>query len=359
MARDQRARVLCPGGALEHRLREVAGLRREGEQRPEERAPGRAAGRGRRARPRRRPWTRRARRSAPRTSSTARCGSGTSPARTAADEIRARVVRPDPQDEQRGSSRARRRGTPRGASDGTAGAACAEPDDEASSADVQGAEDGRDPRGQPIAGIRPRERADSDEDDPDGEEQQAAPARGSSSGPPRRARRPTARASPSDGEDRVAGRRASSAEDLARARGPRRRRRARRSRRRRDERRSRAAARGRPRDARWRSVAPARAAVSARSAGCGGRTRASAASNASGPKSGHRTSVEYELGVGRLPDQEVPQPLLAAGPDRPGPGRAGRPCRGRRRWPSRRSTPAATPLAARRRNASTSSVRPA
>ena len=42
MARDQRARVLGAGGALEHRLGEVAGLGREPDQRPEEQRPERA-----------------------------------------------------------------------------------------------------------------------------------------------------------------------------------------------------------------------------------------------------------------------------------------------------------------------------
>ena len=50
-----------------------------------------------------------------------------------------------------------------------------------------------------------------------------------------------------------------------------------------------------------------------------------ASSKASGPKSGQRVVAEVELGVGRLPDEEVREALLAAGPDdEVGVGQAGR-----------------------------------
>ena len=74
------------------------------------------------------------------------------------------------------------------------------------------------------------------------------------------------------------------------------------------------------------------------------RTRGGRRRSASGPKSGQRTSRRVELGVGRLPDQEVREALLAAGPDdEVGVGQAGRVQRRRDRRP-RRSAPAAMPL---------------
>ena len=187
VAGDERARVLGAGGALEHRLREVARLRREPQQRPEDQGldgvlpqsieHDRDDDRGR-DQPADQPGVRLGRRDV---------GQELRPSELPADEIRTRVVRPDPQDEQQdppalsvqepAEGRCRRDGRGTGA----------EPDDEREQAHVQGAEDGRHPRDQPIARIGPRERADGDEDHADGEEQQAASLAGSP-GDPRPAR---------------------------------------------------------------------------------------------------------------------------------------------------------------------------
>ena len=112
VARDQRPRVLGAGGALEHRLGEVAGLGGEPEQRPEHDRPERRLAEAReherdddRARDR-------ARRRGPRSTSRARCGSGTCGGRSGARRGRRRCRSSTRRAPAAGSSRARRRGPP-------------------------------------------------------------------------------------------------------------------------------------------------------------------------------------------------------------------------------------------------------
>ena len=93
-----------------------------------------------------------------------------------------------------------------------------------------------------------------------------------------------------------------------------------------DERRGRARSPGTPRHerdeqdgtrtsaerARVRSIGPA---ASGRTGACGGRTRGAPRRTRRGRSRARGSSREHELGVGGLPDQEVADPLLAAGPD--------------------------------------------
>ena len=142
-------------------------------------------------------------------------------------------------------------------------------------------------------------------------------------GTPRRARRRGRGPIPSDGERRVAGaaeepERLHGGEDRdQRDRGGQRPPPPRNERRRAGPERARAAL-----IARCRMVRPARP-VSARSGVCGWRTPSSAASKASGPKSGQSGLARVELGVGRLPDQEVATAAARrrSGSRGPGPGR--------------------------------------
>src|SRR4051794_19436395 len=95
------------------------------------------------------------------------------PADLLADEVGAGVVRPDRQDEQQDPSPLRPE-RPERCRRGDRRRHVAEPDDEREEADVQRAEDRRHPCAQAVSRLRLEERCDRDQDDPDGDEQQAA-----------------------------------------------------------------------------------------------------------------------------------------------------------------------------------------
>ena len=164
--------VLGARGPLEHRLGEVAGLRRERGQRPEQEGVGRCLAQADQHQPdddRRRddapdqPCVRLRRRDV---------GQEPFPPEPAADQEGPGVVGPYREEQEQDPA-------PFGA-DGRqrcvgrdVGCRVAEAHDEREEADIQGPEDRRHPRPESVARVRPRERGDGHEDDPDRDEQEA------------------------------------------------------------------------------------------------------------------------------------------------------------------------------------------
>ena len=170
----ERAGVLGAGGALEHRLGEVAGLRGERGQRPEqERVERRLAEPAQQERDddgRRHDAADRGRR----TSSTARCGSGTARARTGGRRGTRRCRTTRPPGSAAGSSRVPRRATSSGAPSGTAGAAWPSRTTKASRLTYSAPKTVAIQVARPVARVGLRERGHGDEDDPDRDQEQAA-----------------------------------------------------------------------------------------------------------------------------------------------------------------------------------------
>jgi hypothetical protein len=166
VARDQRPRVLAPGGALDDRLGEVAGLRRERRQRPEDDRVDRVLA----ERPEHQRDDEGRRETPPTTPSIVLdwrdVGQELRPAEVLADQERPGVVRPHGEDEQEDPAALRRRG-PRVARRRDRRRGHPEADQEREQGDVERAEDRGHPRLESVARIDLRERGDADEHDPD------------------------------------------------------------------------------------------------------------------------------------------------------------------------------------------------